>query len=70
MEFISLYTNKGYLLKLNNEIIKHIKIKIGKVFYEDKLIINLYNQNYLKFPDINKVFKNNFIYLYLKIVLI
>jgi len=61
MIYISLYANnpkgRGYLFKLNKEIIHHIKNHIGNDFDEDKMIINLYKQKPLKFPDIDEVLK-------------
>lgn len=60
MIYISLYADKGYLLKLNSEIINHIKNHIGNDFDEEKLIINLYKQNPLKFPDINEVLNEKY----------
>jgi len=64
MIYISLYANKGYLLKLNNEIIHHIRNHIGNDFDEEKLIITppfgLDKQKSLKFPDINEVLKEKY----------
>ena len=58
--YISLYSNKGYLSKLNDDLIKHIKNHIGDAFSEKDLIIDLEGSKPFKFPDINKVIKHNY----------
>jgi DNA-directed RNA polymerase len=60
MIYILIYANKGYLFKLNNEIINHIKNHIGNDFDQEKLIIHLDKQKSLKFPDITEVLKEKY----------
>jgi DNA-directed RNA polymerase len=64
--YISLYSDKGYLLKYNSDLIKHIKNHIGDAFLEEELIIEISTEKdhskhrKIKYPDINKVLKKTF----------
>ena len=59
MVYISLYSNEGYLSKLDNDLIKFIKNHLGDNFSIDKLIIELPSKNSkskplkIKYPDKN-----------------
>ena len=56
--YIYLYSDKGYLKKLNEDLILHIKNHIGDAFSVEDLTIDLANSKPIKFPDINKVLRH------------
>ena len=57
--YISLYSDKGYLTKLDDDLKKHIKNHVADSFSEENLTINLANSKPIQYPDINKVLKHN-----------
>lgn len=58
--YIRLYTDEGYLKKLDSGFIKHIKKHIGDDFCEKDRVILLGKSKPLKFPDVNKVIKETY----------
>ncbi|KAF8867486.1 hypothetical protein CPB85DRAFT_158204 [Mucidula mucida] len=60
MIYISLYADKGYLTKLNNEIITHIKSHVGDDFDLKTFRITLTNKKTIQFPNIDNVLKEKY----------
>lgn len=58
--YISLYSEKGYLLKLNDDMIKTIKNHLGDDFDKNTLHINIEGIKTKQFPDMNNVFKGTY----------
>lgn len=56
--YIYLYSDKGYLKKLNEDLILHIKNHISDAFSMEDMTIDLPNSKPIKFPDINKVLRH------------
>lgn len=58
--YISLYQGEGYLKKLDDGIIKHIKEHIGDAFCEKDRVIQLGTSKPIKYPDVKKVIKGTY----------
>ncbi len=58
--YINIYSDNGYLVKFNNEIIHNIKLHYGEESFDDENLVIKFDRTTINYPDINKVIKGDF----------